>query len=55
MKKYSESHIFERKVLDLLRIYPIKDHAEAWLEFCRTVGSTLHVIEKEALTHAQDR
>ncbi len=55
MKKYTQSHIFEGKILELLRIYPVKDNADVWLEFCRTVGSTLQVIEAEALTHAQDR
>jgi hypothetical protein len=48
MEKYRESRIFDEQINELVEKFPIEEHKLVWLEFCRTVKSSLNIIEEIA-------
>ena len=47
--RYEASAYIDRQITDLLKRFPIEDYPHVWVEFCRTVRSTLNIIEKESM------
>jgi len=53
VKRYIDSGTVNEKINRLVKQYPIEDHFLSWLEFCRTVKSTLDIVEEEAMRYAR--
>ena len=48
MRPYDEARQIDEKISDLIEMFPIEKSPKEWMLFCRTVKSTLDIIDNSA-------
>ena len=54
MRPYDEARQIDEKISDLIEMFPIESCPKDWMLFCRTVRSTLDIIDKSANDSSAD-